>query len=145
MADMTPERLAEIKARADAATPGPWGHGEGCCGPYLDYQAHQDERGCGTAESATSDYDGRQPLWLGGTVLPTDRLFIAHTRQDIPALIAALESAWAEVERLKDRVKEFEESVSTCENCKKPLDYISVCIKCGCCPKCCDEINCDGG
>ena len=23
---MTPERLAEIEARAEAATPGPWGH-----------------------------------------------------------------------------------------------------------------------
>ena len=50
----------------------PWGEGDGCCGAFIDYQAHDDER-AGGSDAAISDYNGREPIWLGGTVDPLHR------------------------------------------------------------------------
>ena len=60
--------LAALEAAGKAATPRPWGHGEGVCGPYLDYQAHDPEW--------EVNHSGRDTVWLGGGVDESDRSFI---------------------------------------------------------------------
>lgn len=70
---MKPEQLAEIEARANAATDGPWVLGSSGNVPDISYY------GSG---------------WAGVT---KDEKFIAHSRTDIPALIA-------EVRRLQEKL-----------------------------------------
>lgn len=67
MSDMTPERLAEIKARRTMR--------------------------CAVVGDA-------KRFLANGTAVPSD-VHVASMDEDLAALIAALESAWAEVERLK--------------------------------------------
>jgi hypothetical protein len=78
---MTPEQLAAIKARADAATPGPW-------------------------ESATtgvwSDIEG--DLWVADTSHDYDAAFIAHAREDVPALLAEVDKWRARAEKAEAQV-----------------------------------------
>lgn len=88
---MTPSELAaELRRTSEQATPGPWGHGEGPCGPYLDYQARPPEN---VGHEPTSDYDGREPLWLGGSVDAGDRALICLLRNNLPTILAALDRA----------------------------------------------------
>ena len=76
--------LDAIKARADAATEGPWGvEGRAHPGPDEHLVIYPVEQG-GTLAFV-------QPSW-------DDAEFIAHARTDIPALIA-------EVERLRGRIE----------------------------------------
>ena len=70
---MTPDRLAEIKARADAATAGPW-KGTTDEGVYLVNGKPIFETGCGCCTS--------------GTLSEADAAFIASSRTDIPDLLA---------------------------------------------------------
>lgn len=89
------EERDAIRARAEAATPGPW-------------VVNVKER---TVRSLADGYDGTE--W-GGTILyddscgerpiPGDAYFIAHARTDVPALLDALDAAEAENERLVDEV-----------------------------------------
>ena len=86
-------RIDEIKARAEAATPGPWGrHDFGRPGDEeptsiivhagaFDWRAIND-----------GDYVAAMPAWE--RPCDDDALFIAHAREDIPWLLA-------EIERLK--------------------------------------------
>ena len=62
---LTPERIAEIRARVDAATPGPWEVREGMV----------------VADRTVS---------LGGFMRLSNSHFAAHARQDVPDLLAAL-------------------------------------------------------
>jgi hypothetical protein len=70
---LSAERVAEIAARAEAATPGPWKQIKTTVGWY--------DRGgyCGIADVVT--WEGPQH----------DAAFIAHAREDVPALLAELE------------------------------------------------------
>ena len=43
----------------------PWTHGDGCCGPYIDWQAHEPEWDVNNP--------GTEPIWLGGAVSPEHR------------------------------------------------------------------------
>lgn len=75
------ERLREIRERAEAATPGPW-----ITQRFTRVWSQASE------EWVVAPYDGTQTQ---------DADFIAHARQDIPDLLAALEEAnvivhWAE-------------------------------------------------
>lgn len=84
---MTDEELAAIKARAEAATAGPW-HVSGDGTVYSDdrsmeWEASEDAEGL-------YNYSGKQ--------LDADAAFIAHARADIPALLAEVE-AWRAVGR----------------------------------------------
>lgn len=89
---MTTPNLESLKAEGRAlmekATPPPWGHGDGCCGPFIDYQARPDERSCGPDPC---DYDGREPIWLGGSVDQDDRTFIAWMGTNAAVLLAPQE------------------------------------------------------
>lgn len=105
-------RLAEIRSRCDKAKPGPWMHGDGCCGPYVSWQAHGDER---AGLEPLSDYDGSEAVWLGGSVEEDDRAFIAHSREDIPWLLSLLDAQQAEVERLRRGLDRFADHKSYCD------------------------------
>lgn len=89
---MTPEQLAEIEARAEAATPGPW---------EWDRQWIEDEdEAIYVPQGATL---GPTLIQLGDTYEGHryDCAFIAHARQDIPALIAEVRRLQAENKQLK--------------------------------------------
>jgi len=121
---MTPERLTEIKARAAAATPGPWErrefrHGSGTC--YV-----------------LADIGGVDDYLIADCTAFENTEFIANARQDIPDLVAEVESltekgqglciqngqllieihdvkrerdgAMAEVERLREALREIADS-----------------------------------
>lgn len=104
---MTPEQKAEIRARADASTPGPWHWnlpGQCCSGGYC----------CDDAGLHEVDYFYR-----------VEMAFIAAARTDIPDLLDDIERLEAEVERLRAKVAEasrcyrhhydHREYVCTCE------------------------------
>jgi len=69
---MTKEKLAEIEARCNAATPGRWYHWEGDC------------------RVITSGPMGELCTNIAECASVGDTEFIAHARQDIPALIEAV-------------------------------------------------------
>ena len=73
---MTPERLKQIEERANAATPGPWEREIGYHdnGLYIDGELVASTRGGAVYWEAPQ----------------TDIIFIAHAREDIPALIAEI-------------------------------------------------------
>ena len=91
-------RLDEIKARAAAATEGPWEWTqyrvptlEGWKGDPATYRWQ--------TEVLEADHNGecgcRSACQLELTVLPPDAEFIAHARTDVPALLAAVEAVLA--------------------------------------------------
>lgn len=85
---MTPERLAEIEARAEAATPGEW-H---VCTCSLKGACPHDK---GVRMSfCTEGLPDKAPY-------PNDADFIAHARQDIPDLIAEVRRLREEKEKLR--------------------------------------------
>ena len=94
---MTEERIAEIRGREKAATRGPW-HDECVIGRRKEIETFHTIR----------DKDGAIV-----DVLPIsayhDAAFIAHAREDIPALLAEVERLMAENEALKLRVCERQE------------------------------------
>lgn len=88
-------RLDEIKARAEAATEGPWEWTqyrvptlEGWKGDPANYRWQ--------TEVLEADHNGecgcRSACQLELTVDPADAEFIAHARTDVPALVAAVEA-----------------------------------------------------
>lgn len=86
---MTDERLAEVKARAEAATPGPWHHDR------VDFDS-----GMTLYEIWGGKY--REHGWLAHVEDNKPNAdFISHARQDIPELLA-------EVERLREQVASLE-------------------------------------
>ena len=92
MSGMTPERLDEIEARADSATPGPWTKKpperltEGPAAGMLP--------GVCIAATSPSKQNRVYANPPGGQFPSADQNFIAHARTDVPDLIA-------EVRRLK--------------------------------------------
>lgn len=80
---MTPAELEAIKARCDAATAGPWEAYSASCCPDM-----------GGVSSSEYVVHAAQLGNVGHPALLTDAEFIAHARQDVPALLA-------EVARLK--------------------------------------------
>ncbi len=75
------ERLDEIKARAEAATEGPWtgNNGDGYGAYYVD-----NPTGRTVARCDYGPYEGSR-----------DAEFIAHARTDVPDLVAAVEAVLA--------------------------------------------------
>lgn len=118
---MTPEELAAIKARAEAATPGPW---EGAtASTYV--------RGVYTL----SEYFVRCPeddvaiaseILEPATSQPSidNAAFIAAARTDVPALVA-------EVERLQGQVAMLRDVMSDIEYVYRDLDSDDSCPFCG--------------
>ena len=71
-------RLNEIEARANAATPGPWE--AGCNDRHVLYVTTENEEFC--AEYGPELYDSQ------GFFSDDDTEFIAHARTDVPALVS---------------------------------------------------------
>lgn len=91
---ITDERLKEIKARAEAATPGPWNSWAVVDGIPHNHVASPTEE---IAELDNGEY-------IENPNMDADAKFIAHARQDVPDLIA-------EVERLEAKLKNVTEGV----------------------------------
>lgn len=92
---ITKERLAEIKARAEAATPGPWE-------PFEWY--HSDDGGWAAVGPHHVDVDGYEPDEPGSLIherATLDAAFISAARTDVPDLVA-------EVERLRELISDIE-------------------------------------
>lgn len=83
---MTDEQLAAIRARCEAATPGPW-------------DAHANIGYCGIM----ADGDKR-PLLRADTCTFADGAFIAHAREDVPALLDEVARLRAKARELDDRL-----------------------------------------
>lgn len=89
MTPLTDQQLADIEARANAATPGPW-----CTDSWEIYQGAEYQPGLSEWIGETcraDDSDGSR----------NDAEFIAHAREDVPALLA-------EVDRLRTDLAEYE-------------------------------------
>lgn len=100
------EREVEIKARAEAATPGPW-ISDGMAHPWKPSQRSAfDDRGASIDSDATIGH--RQEVVVGGAqeeqggavgvLLNHDAEFIAHARADVPWLLVELAAARAQAE-----------------------------------------------
>ena len=80
-------RLAEIRARVEAATPGPWR--ASVVATYVDADGQRSGKG-GVYPGGEQ---GSPPLFLTMGWLATDAEFIAASRTDLPALLAAIVDA----------------------------------------------------
>lgn len=83
---------AAIKARAEAATPGPWSYR-----PEI----------LGLPNTTVMAENGQVGYVAVGHFLSPDAEFIAHAREDIPALLAALEEAEREVAKITENRNEW--------------------------------------
>lgn len=111
---MTDDELQAIKARADAATPGPWGTfdtddevhmcaiGVSTNGhePWFELNASEDENGHQHVVAMTLLQSPRYACHASGK-WAEDAEFIARARSDIPALLAEVERLKAELAILK--------------------------------------------
>lgn len=95
--------LDAIKARCEAATPGPW-------------EWHSNGLRSGDFDCIWGTVDNTGETYVG--VHEDDSVFIAHAIDDIPALVAEVERLRGEVERLSV----FEEVEITEEDLKKLRD-----------------------
>jgi hypothetical protein len=85
------DRLAEIEARANAATDGPWE-------PVVDLKRKVREHSVWAEDADSGGHGSYVSEWLAHEV---DAEFIAAARQDMPALVAAIRAVLAEVERVQ--------------------------------------------
>lgn len=89
------KRLDDIKARAEAATDGPW-KWDNRRVPTLNGMAGSRDVYRYETEVIEADHNGecgcRSACQLDLTVGPADAEFIAHARTDVPALVAAVEA-----------------------------------------------------
>lgn len=99
---MTDEELDAIEARANAATPGPWGaHG---CGSTHDLVLGDGEKYLQIAH--TRSVGGCGMIWNEAQIT-ANAAFIAEARQDIPALVAEVRRQSAEVFRLRGAITDM--------------------------------------
>ncbi len=101
---MNEQELKEIEARAEAATPGPW--------QAIDPADFSNQHPGWDVNGPYTIHDDEDQGFMDGRTAN----FIAHARQDVPALCE-------EMRRLKDRVKELETSVL--DNAIKQLETIT--------------------
>ncbi|WP_063748905.1 hypothetical protein [Streptomyces sp. NRRL B-24484] len=127
---MTPERFAEIQAREEAATPGPWRWRGDTAARHLRLQTPH-RGGLTIMDFIRWGMNGARPRFArGGLMYPADEMatydyrknvvgidnpdaaFIAHARQDVADLIA--EVGWLAAE-LADRIAELTTSARVAE------------------------------
>jgi hypothetical protein len=92
--DPAPLDLAAIRARCDAATPGPWHIWRDL--DYRGYYTVGDAAGVLTPERPETDECNP----TAHVYIEPDAEFIARAREDIPALLAALDAAQAQLDLL---------------------------------------------
>lgn len=112
MAEMTPERIAEIRQRAQQATKGPWEVAPCSSDDEVRNVVSEYKRVEGGAQAnwiaeldASLDFDSD----IEGELerLQADAEFIAHARQDIPDLLDALARAQQEIVDLREAVERY--------------------------------------
>lgn len=124
---MDDKRLAEIRARVDAATPGPWT-------VIHDARTHWDRKG----NEYPGGYHVLESQQLGdmecGAMFKADAVFVCHARQDIPDLLAALDAARADVARLREIERyarqvagHFGDGANNCPTCLTPRGHRDDC------------------
>ncbi|MHC3450852.1 hypothetical protein [Streptomyces prasinus] len=107
---LTPQREAEIATRDLIATKGPWGVYES--GTMIDVAADLVETGCGYRarreiarfEDEPLDNDSTHKEWTAEEdweQVRIDAEFVAHAREDVPALLAELAAVRAERDRYR--------------------------------------------
>jgi hypothetical protein len=84
---LTDDELRAIKARCEAATPGPWRS-------YIEGRDHTS----GSSFIMTGGTPRGEDIELSGAT-PADQDFITHAREDVPLLLA-------EIENLRRRLRE---------------------------------------
>jgi len=100
----TTQRIAEIRARLEQATPGPWHHWQDndtpidvrvCAAPSADGPCEQCVAIAWHTSIAGETVDGKGEEWTPETIAEwtANALFIAHARDDVPWLLAELERA----------------------------------------------------
>lgn len=129
MPDLTPERIAEIEARAAAATPGNWVYrkvvnppnelGRENFSPHdLEYFENwiitewvhpQLKAPLPIVTTASSPYLEKK---MTIHIREQDAVFLAHARQDVPDLLAALKQAQQGRDQLE---KAFQQFINLCE------------------------------
>lgn len=80
---MNDQELAEIRGRVERATPGPW------FWPYANTLAE---------DNGDPEGFGRLVVGLATSITDADAKFIAHARQDLPALLEEIERLRGEVQ-----------------------------------------------
>jgi hypothetical protein len=89
------DRLAQIQARADAATDGPWASvGRGLVETIPEFDLHR--------------FDVMPEIIAATKLLDADAEFIAHARMDIPALLAMVRERDAALERVRELAHAWE-------------------------------------
>ena len=102
---MTNEYLHEIEARCEAATPGPWDDKTN-----VHPQCNGDPWGWIQGASGNITWSGRAGK--------SNAAFIAHSREDIPALIAEVKALTARAEKAeRERDKAVQELDAMCSRC----------------------------
>ena len=87
---MTELDLEAIKARCEAATPGPW------------HQLFNTTDGPGVG--IYKNLDQRQQSMLACRMSDGDQIFVAHARADVPALVAEVERLREALMRAHDKI-----------------------------------------
>jgi hypothetical protein len=110
---MTDDRLAEIRARAEAATPGPW---------TAEFVFAEDERDRPDLEHYWDDHSewayNAEPFRIEGPMVVEngefsalsgpDADFIAHAREDVPYLLERVEA----LEKVAQEAREVAETIT---------------------------------
>jgi hypothetical protein len=107
-APLTSERLAEIAARAEAATPGPWGSHRDLAGVYTVQVNPRVIPGFGSV----TEGDVAQILTREDDKAYANVRFIAHAREDVPALLARIAELEDFKRRVIEEVEEFEDAAN---------------------------------
>lgn len=103
------QRLDEIRARTEKATPEPWSFhaGDLWCGATADEIQHADDiyaSGVAYSDEAEDILMRANHLFHGDPVRAEDAAFIAAARSDVPYLLSLAESLQADNERLQRAV-----------------------------------------
>ncbi len=97
-----------IRARAEAATPGPW-----CTGRWPRLQVGEGVYDVAGSPAVWHHYDTGSPLWDGeddeDSRVETDTVFIVHARTDVPALLDALDAAEARIAVLEAALRFYDD------------------------------------
>lgn len=110
---MTEIDVEGIKARADAATPGPWeAFGKAVAAPIADGRCNC-AGGIPESSYVHEPHCGLEPLILDVSL--ADAEFIAHARQDVPALLDRI----AELEAERDAMRPVVENAKTWAACQR--------------------------
>lgn len=111
---MTELDLEAIKARCEAATPGPWHHRSTPNSFVTDPDKYSIVVDAGIYEDLSRE---QQEL-----IARNNRIFSAHARDDVPALVAEVERLRAALAKESDRVMELLYKIDDYKNLYPELD-----------------------